>query len=266
MKPKNLTILENWILTPEDLALVMSKSRGNRLSFAWMILFYRMHGRFPYSSNEYHPKTIDMVAQQLNIISIPKGELFEKAIRTWERHRAEIRKITNSREATNADALMLTQWLQDNVAVVNHDPQHLTFMLEEQCRRLLIESPSVDRIDRIVRNVIFTHDENLYSKTYSRLGQTVRNKLDNLLQPDLENTDGRSDEKIPAILLRLRSDPGRVSLASAQDELNKLIMTRSVGLPLDLFVGVTEHELERYEQHVMVEHLTNCEGIPQKQN
>ena len=251
MKPKN-TIPEDWKLTAEDLELVMNKSRSNRLSFAWMLLFYRAHGHFPVSASEIYPNTIDMIAQQLNI-AVPKGNLLDKAIRTWRRHRTEIRKITGFREATNKDVPMLTRWLQENAAIINHDPNHLTFKLEEHCRKLLIEPPSVDRIDRIVRNVIFTYDENLYSQTQNRLEQAVKNQLENLLQPDLANNDGRSDEKIPAILLRLRSGPGRVSLLSAQEELSKLKTIRGIELPSDLFVNVSEHELERYQQHVMIE-------------
>ena len=99
MKPKN-TIPEDWILTPEDLDLVMNKSRGNRLSFAWMLLFHRAHGHSPDSTSEIHPNTIDMIAQQLNIV-VPKANLLDKAIRTWRRHLAEIRRITGYRESTN---------------------------------------------------------------------------------------------------------------------------------------------------------------------
>jgi len=32
------------------------------------------------------------------------------------------------------------------------------FPAEERCRQLLIESPSVERLDRIVRTVISSHD------------------------------------------------------------------------------------------------------------
>ena len=251
MKPKN-TIPEDWILTPEDLELIMIKSRSNRLSFAWMFLFHRAHGHFPDSTTDIDPNTIDMIAQQLNIV-VPKANLLDKAIRTWRRHCTEIRKITGYRKATNEDVPMLTRWLQENAAIVKHDPVHLTCKLEEHCRKLLIESPSVDRIDRIVRNVIFTYDENLYSKTYDRLEQSVKNRLENLLRPDLENNDGRSDKKIPAILLRLRSGPGQASLKSSQEELSKLKTIRGIELPPDIFVNVSEHELERYQQHVMVE-------------
>jgi TnpA family transposase len=248
----NTTIAEDWMLIPEDLTFVMNKDRGNRLIFALMLLFYRLHGRFPNGISEFNPKIINMVAQQL-IVSVPRGDFFEKAARTLERHRAEIRKITDFREATNADAEMLTEWLQENAAIVNHNPNQLVLQLEERCRQLQIEPPSPARLDNIVRTVTFTRDEDLYSKTYARLDQDVRNQLDILLQPDKSNIDTQNNEVIPAILMRLRSDTGRVSLLSARQELNKLKTIRGIKLPSDLFVNVSEYELERYQQHVMVE-------------
>ena len=181
----------------------MTKSRGNRLSFAWMLVFYRKHGRFPYSPSEIRPNTVDKVAEQLKKIAVPKGELFDKAVRTWERHRAEIRKISNRRESTNADAVMLTQWLQESAVIVNHDPAHLTSLLEEHCHKLLIEPPSAERLDRIVRTVISTHDEHLCSQTYSRLEPAVINRLDLLLQPEGKNAVEPNNEQLPARLLRL---------------------------------------------------------------
>ena len=57
----------------------------------------------------------------------------------------------------------------------------------------------------------------------------------------------------PALLLRLRSDPGEPSLASVQAELAKLELVREIGLPADLFDQVLPHELERYRQRVAVE-------------
>ena len=253
MKQTITTTEEDWIISPEDLKHIMNKNRDNRLIFALLLLFYRIYYRFPSAPSEFHPKTIDMVAQQIDGVPVPKGDFFEGAIRTWRRHCTEIRQITGFREATNADADMLIQWLQKNAAIVNHKPQQLILNLEERCRQLQIELPSPTRLDTMVRTVTFTRDEDLYSKTYARLKQSVKDQLDLLLQPDKRDADNQTNEIIPAILMRLRSDPGRVSLDSGLQELNKLKMIRRIELPADLFVDVSEYELERYQQHVMVE-------------
>ena len=57
----------------------------------------------------------------------------------------------------------------------------------------------------------------------------------------------------PALLLQLRDDPGRASLASVQGHLTRLKIIRQLDLPADLFTQVLPHELERYRQRVTVE-------------
>jgi hypothetical protein len=64
-------------------------------------------------------------------------------------------------------------------------------------------------------------------------------------------TDSR--EPPPALLLRLRGDPGRPSLAGVQAELARLELVRRVGLPADLLDQVLPQELERYRGRVAVE-------------
>ena len=54
-------------------------------------------------------------------------------------------------------------------------------------------------------------------------------------------------------MLRLRSDPGKPSLAGVQDELAKLELVREIDLPPTLFDGVLPHELERYRRRVTAE-------------
>ena len=57
----------------------------------------------------------------------------------------------------------------------------------------------------------------------------------------------------PALLLRLRGNPGRPSLAAIQDELAKLKLIREIGLPSDLFDEVLPHEPGLLRLRVLVE-------------
>jgi hypothetical protein len=41
-----------WTLPPAAHGLIGVKSRANRLSFAMLLLFFRVHGRFPYAQEE----------------------------------------------------------------------------------------------------------------------------------------------------------------------------------------------------------------------
>jgi hypothetical protein len=177
--------------------------------------------------------------------------------RTWKRHRAEIRALLEFREATVADAELLEAWLRDQLPAIGAVPDQLAALLETRCRKLSIESPAPDRVDRIVRAAIHAHDGHFCATILGRLAPETRERLEALLRPAGNDTDSPvSDppaQPAPALLLRLRSDPGRPGLAGVQDELAKLELVRQIKLPPDLFDGVLPHELDRYRRRVSAE-------------
>jgi TnpA family transposase len=60
-------------------------------------------------------------------------------------------------------------------------------------------------------------------------------------------------DNAPAVLLKLRGNPGRPSLASMQEELAKLELIRHMDLPNDLFDHVSPRDMERCRRRVAVE-------------
>ena len=247
---------ERWTLTPADHVLIAAKSRANRLGFAVLLLFFREHGRFPAEGSEIDRPTVCEVARQVHEPA-PEDHVLNLSGRTAERHRAEIRALFGYREATVADAAALEAWLREQAAVVGAVPDHLVARLEARCRELAIEPPSADRVDRIVRAAIRAHEERLYARIRARLSQETRVRLEALLQPGSDPESGSDGDgqpgMAPALLLQLRGDPGRPSLAGVQAELAKLELVRRIGLPADLFGQVLPHELERYRRRVAVE-------------
>jgi hypothetical protein len=252
-----IDIPDTWALTPADLALVMAKNEANRVDFALLLLFYRAHGRFPNEPEEIEPGAVASIARQLGMEGVANNG-FNTADRTWKRHRAEIRVLFAYREATVADAEALSGWLRDKVATAGGVPEHLGALLNARCRELSIEPPSADRSERIVRTAIYAYDERFYASILDRLTPATRTGLEALLQPAGNKNEEVANNKepagtAPALLLQLRDDAGRPSLASVQDQLTRLEIIRQLDLPADLFAQVLPHELERYRKRVTVE-------------
>lgn len=254
--PEESHLSERWTLTPADHLLVAAKSRANRLGFAILLLFFREHGRFPADASEIDRPTVCEVARPAHVPP-PEDHALTLSGRTAERHRAEIRALFGYREATVADAASLEAWLRDEAAVVGAVPDHLVPRLEARCRELAIEPPTADRVDRIVRAAIRAHEERLYARILARLTPETRARLEALLLPGSDPESGPDGDgqpgTAPALLLKLRGDPGRPSLAGVQAELARLELARRVGLPADLFDQVLPQELERYRRRVAVE-------------
>lgn len=248
---------DQWILTPAERSLVMSKNRANRLGFAILLTFFRERGRFPRDESEIETQGIALLSQQLEV-SIPiDGEAILTG-RTAERLRAEIRIRFGFREATIADAEMLTTWLRDHVAgEVGGDIESMMARLEAHCRELSIEPPTPDRMERIARSALRAHEDRFHHTVYERLSPKQRENLDALLRPEKGDGENNDQEGVTssasALLLKLLGNPGRPNLASMQDELAKLETIRKIGLPADLFDKVSPLDLERCRKRVSVE-------------
>ncbi|MDP1771184.1 MAG: Tn3 family transposase [Kiritimatiellales bacterium] len=248
---------DQWVLTPAERSLVMAKNRANRLGFAILLTFFRERGRFPRDESEIETQGVALLSQQLEVPIPIDGEAIPTG-RTAERLRAEIRVRFGFREVTVADAEMLTAWLRDHVAgEVGGDIDSMVARLEARCKELSIEPPTPDRMDRIARSALHAHEDLFHNSVYERLSPEHRESLDALLRSEKFGSENSEQDDITgsasALLLTLRSNPGRPSLASMQDELAKLALIRKIGLPTDLFDKVSPLDLERCRKRVSVE-------------
>ena len=246
-----------WILTPGDIALILSKHRKNQLVFAILMVFFRDCGRFPRAESEVSSEGIAKVRRQLDI-SVPEDVESFFVGRTAERLRAEIRTRFGFRESTVADANMLTAWLSDHVAgEAGSDIDWMAERLELRCRELAIEPPATERVERIARAAIRMHEDQFHADVYSRLSPKTREFLDDLLLPAKGEENALEVDDIsssaPALLLKLKGNPGHPSLSSMQGELAKLKLIRRIGLPIDLFECASRRDIERCRRRVEVE-------------
>lgn len=251
---------DQWVLAPAERELVMTKNRANRLGFAILLTFFRDRGRFPRDETEVEVQGIAALAKQLDAPAPLDGEAFLTG-RTAERLRGEIRVRFGFREATVADAEMLTEWLRDHVAgEVGGDIEPMIERLEARCRELAIEPPTPERMERLARSALRAHEDRFHKSVFERLPPPTRERLDALLRPEKTDSEesatdaqGEAAGSAPAVLLKLRGSPGRPGLASMRDELEKLELIRGIELPADLFDQASSHDLERCRQRVSVE-------------
>jgi hypothetical protein len=224
-------------LTTSDYALILTKHHANRLSFAVLLAFLRGRGRFPRRPTEIDRALVNDIIAELRLAN-PADFKVALSGRSIERHRAEIRDLLGYREATVADGEALAEWLQHQTDAIGTNAEQLVQQLEGRCRALFLEPPTPDRVDRIVRAAIHAHDERLQTEIAGRLDLETRQRLEALLRPAKAESTADGETGVgaaPALLLRLRGNPGRPSLAAIQDELAKLKLIREIDLPSDLF-------------------------------
>lgn len=153
--------------------LVAAKHRDTQLAFALLLKFYGRFGRFTRGRAELHNDAVEFVARQLGVDAGSLG-FYEWTGRTIKRHRAEIRAHHGLRECTVADAAQLTDWLAGDCAQHERRYELVRDALLGECRAHSIESPTPDRVDRIVRSGLHQAEQALTERIAGRLPAGVR--------------------------------------------------------------------------------------------
>lgn len=216
---------------PAEQDLVAAKHRDLQLAFA---LLLKCYGRFPRGRAELHDDAVEFVARQLGVYAGSLG-FYEWTGRTIKRHRAEIRAHHGFRECTVADAEDLTGWLAGDYAQQERRDELVRDALLGECRARSVESPTPDRVERIVRSGTHQAERALAERVAGRLPVEVQARLPVLVQaPDTD-----VDEADPSVLALIRAATGNVSLSSTLTEISRLEAVRAVGLPAGLLTDVT---------------------------
>jgi hypothetical protein len=184
-------LVASWLVLPEDQKLIGKKQGATRLGFTLMLKFFQLRGRFPSGPYEIPSEAVQFVAQQVGIDpGVWKDYPWQG--RSWERHRAFIRKHLGFREATIPDAETLQAWLIAEVLDVESRIDRLKETVLERCRKLLIEPPADEQIRRLIISALQEHENCFCKNNLQSLGLSVLKRLDALIE--VQSSDGDETE------------------------------------------------------------------------
>jgi hypothetical protein len=251
-------LVEHWTLLPSELNLLTHKTEVNRLGFALLLKFFQYAGCFPRHKSDIPKDVLRFIAQQVNVPSV-NLEHYSWQGRTIKIHRNQIRQLLQVREATLADSRALQQWLQNQVLVCGMSLENLKTTALKRLRSLRIESPTTERLNRIVNSAFRSFEQHFFRVTAQKLTTATQEKLDALLQTRNKNPrkwpsdHTKSPDGLPAPLVVLKADMGAATVETLQQEAFKLEQLRQLKLPMDLFNGIPGKVLQIYKRRVNVE-------------
>src|SRR5271169_6640981 len=109
------SLAERWTLETSDWQWLANKTGATRLGFAALLKFFQLEGRFPRDRGEVPLPAVGFLAQQVRVPGVTWSEYrFEG--RTFEYHRAQVRRIFGFHEATSADVDALLDWTTRHLA------------------------------------------------------------------------------------------------------------------------------------------------------
>ncbi len=227
-----------WTLVDADHEMLADKHGTSKLSFALMVKFFEIEGRFPRHVNEVPPAAVDYVARQVGLATA-ETPAFEVVGRTAERHRGQIRDAFGFRMFSRADEDAMIAWLAEEVCPSELNEARQRDAVLARCRAAKLEAPG--RMERIIGSANRIADERFCESTVSRLPADVAAALRSIIVDT-----GQGDDDVASFFTELKSDPGKLGLETLLAEIAKLNHVRAIGLHADLFADVADARIERW--------------------
>jgi hypothetical protein len=248
-------LVTHWSLSTDELALLPQRDASSRLGMAASLKFFQLEGRFPTSTKEIPPVALHYLATHL---AMQPGVItdYDWQGRTGKRYRGQLRVTLGVRPVTVTDFRALATWLREEMVPWDHEPQHLQAAILDWCRTHHLEPPTDGRIVRLIRATVRAHEAALFTATVAKLSSSTRQAMDALLD-STPGGGGDGPDDGPGwrstLFSTLKSDPGRASLKSVLQELDKLQQIQALQLPEDLFSALPPQMLQMYRRRVAAE-------------
>lgn len=240
----------HWALTAQEEALTVARRGPSRFGFVVLLKFFQYEGRFPESRREIPADVMRYVAVQL---AMPLNTLdaFDWQDRTARRQRAEILEWLDIRRTEEADWRALASWLNAEVIPLDLSLKQLTERIRDWLRTHRLDTPGLERLERMLRAQLHAFETDLLIRIDDGLTDATRTALDALLGDATVQDDATEDSANP--FSTLRGDPGRVSLDTLLQELDKLQLVRNVVLPMPALATVPVKWRQKFRQRAAIE-------------
>ncbi len=227
-------LIECWTLDESELKELGNKSGATRLGFALMLKYFELEGRFP--RREDVPRAaVEYLAKQAKVAP----ELFADYPWTgssFDRHKADIRKFHRFRVITVGDENKLASWLATKMCPTEMSRDRLRAALLARCRKMRVEPPKPAQVERLLGSAETAFERQFTTTTMNRLSKASIAKLEELITTD--DPDSAGGQR--SFLQELKEDPGPIQVETLLGEITNLERVKAVGLPVNLFEGVSE--------------------------
>lgn len=243
-------LCDQWSMNADELRLIAGRTDPGKLGFAVLLKFFQYQGHFPVGNKEVPLEVVQFLAAQMGA-SPADLDAYEWAGRTAKRHRAEILSFLGIRRITAEQVQALRRWLIDELLPMDYSLEQLLDRVGDWFRERKIGPLGPSRLERLLRSALNTFESGLLERIASQLLPNTCASMDALLtsseEADVDTVDGATDTDEQTVgFAQLRQDPGRASLDSVLQELDKLNRIRALQLPAAGLAELPPKWLEKF--------------------
>ena len=259
-------LIEHWTLVPRELELLRNKTGATRLGYAVSLKFFQQTAQFPQKPRDVPKSVVQHLAQQVNVPA-EAFRHYSPQSRAAKYHRQQIREFCGFRSPTLQDAQNLKEWLYQTVIPECYDLPVLEQRAIQHLQHSGIETLSSNRLQRVIRAALRQHEREFCQAITNQLSDATCLDLDRLLTKRSGVTAPKSELDAanlmePLLLQRLAAEPSGTGLSHLFEEAEKLKLIRQLGLPLNLFQGVSPKIVTQYRRRAATERQVELRRHP----
>ena len=240
----------SWGFSDDQLLLIKSKQKANRLYYALQLKYYESKSEFFHSKSQISSKVIYNVAKKFGVSA--NFSLQEKRI--YRSYKSEIKNIFKAHEIDALDKKQIEKWLMQTIL----PRESLTI---DQLKEKIVSFSKTNRIKpysehsiiRLIKKTLSHHEGKLFKKIFKGLSIDSKNILDNLLH--LTNTKS-------SMLSQIKSPPKGLSLSSILEEARKLKLMKQIALP-DIMNAIPEKTIIKYYRNICTKYPSAIKSMPE---
>jgi TnpA family transposase len=207
------------ILPEERYLLSQCRKEANTLGFAVLVKVFIFLGYPPRNKEDIPAQIILWIARQLDLNS----SLFEEyrwKDSVWKEHLASIRAFTGFRPFNADDSQELGRWLVDE-GEDHPSRQKMFYSMVARCRHLRLELPVEKEFLRLVSSAWQQYLNVICQRISERICPEIREKMDQCLNPALNDKDGYE---------WMKANPGKFGMKSLLREVKRLQFVNEFGI------------------------------------
>jgi len=244
-------LIANFTITIKERELLATRTDCNQLGLMVLLQYFIYEGRFPEMKIDIPKAVITFIAKQLKIKSCLFWE-YKLDSKTIKNHKAIIRDFMGFKEAS-LDYIEPVTDLFINKHVCT-DKEKVKEDLYIHFKQKKLEPFTDQRMERLAITICSRSENNLIDEKYSLLTRSMKNSIDKLISSNTEES----------FLQKLKTDPGRVSLQSVFDEVEKLDEINQAGLPTNMFSDFSMNQIKKYRNRINSETLHEIRRHPKR--
>ena len=243
--------MSKWLLTKEQLKLVKTKNKKNRLYFALQLKYYEINWRFFDDISQVTNRGRDSIAKQVEIPYKLSNKL--NPSRTEESYRAQIREFFDSKGITRSNEDKIKEWLIKTVfstgdfSTAQLIEKTITFIKSEHA-----EDMSHAYLTRVIHSAKQQYEDGVFATISNELDDETKGYLDGLMIH--YNKTSRF-----AILKRW---PRGMSLKTILNEADKLKFFHKLTIPPSI-EKIPNKKLQRYYRYICTKYPSTIKAMPE---